>query len=135
MSSGSLGDHEYVSLATHRRTGTPVSTPVWAACEGAELLVWTRTDSGKVKRLRNDPRVTVTPCDVRGRVPDGARPVPGAARLLTDGEGLRRVRRALAGKYGWKFRLIDSGGALLRLGKRPHTGIAIRLDDDPGHPE
>lgn len=131
MSSRLLGDHEYVSLATHRRSGTPVPTPVWAVRDGDELLVWTRSDSGKVKRLRNDTHVTVTPCDVRGRIDDGAAAVPGTARLLEDAAGLRRVRRAMAGKYGWKFRLVDSGGALLRFGKRPHTGIAVRLVETP----
>jgi uncharacterized protein len=129
MSSGALGDHEYVSLTTRRRSGTLVATPVWAAWDGAELLVWTRSDSGKVKRLRNDPRVTVTPCDVRGRVDDGAPTVSGTARLLEDLEGLKRVRHALARKYGWKFRLVESGGRLVRLGKRPHTGIAVRPSD------
>lgn len=129
-----LGDHEYVSLATRRRSGTPVPTPVWAVRDGAELLVWTRSDSGKVKRLRNDRRVTVTPCDVRGHVADGAETVAGTAHLLEDAAGLKRVRRALTGKYGWKFRLVDSGGALLRLGKRPHTGIAVRLADEPAGP-
>lgn len=126
MADRHLGDHEYLSLATYRRSGTPVSTPVWAVRDGDDLLVWTRSDSGKVKRLRNDARVTLTPCDVRGRVADDAEPVPGTAGLLEDAAGLRRVRRAMAGKYGWKFRLIDSGGALLRFGRRPHTGIVVR---------
>jgi uncharacterized protein len=131
MSSQPLGDHEYVSLTTLRRSGAGVPTPVWAAPDGDELLVWTRSDSGKVKRLRNDDRVTVTPCDVRGRTAEDARTVEGTARLLEDSAELRRVRRALADKYGWKFRLVDSGGTLLRLGKRPHTGIAIRLTVAP----
>ena len=38
---------EYVSLTTFRRTGAPVSAPVWAAPDGDTLVVWTRTDSGK----------------------------------------------------------------------------------------
>ena len=46
----------YVSLTTFRRTGVPVRTPVWAAPDGATLVVWTRTDSGKVKRLRHTTR-------------------------------------------------------------------------------
>ena len=37
----------YVSLTTFRRTGVPVSTPVWAAPDGDTRVVWTRTDSGK----------------------------------------------------------------------------------------
>ncbi|WP_209308980.1 pyridoxamine 5'-phosphate oxidase family protein [Blastococcus sp. CT_GayMR16] len=42
-----LPSSTYVSLTTFRRTGVPVSTPVWAAPDGDTLLVWTRTDTGK----------------------------------------------------------------------------------------
>ena len=70
----------YVSLTTFRRTGIPVSTPVWAAPDGDTLVVWTRADSGKVKRLRHTPRVTVAPCDVRGRVHGPA--VDGVAQFV-----------------------------------------------------
>jgi uncharacterized protein len=42
-----LPNSTYVSLTTFRRTGVPVSTPVWAAPEGDSLVVWTRADSGK----------------------------------------------------------------------------------------
>jgi len=34
----------YVSLTTFRRTGQPVPTPVWAAPDGADLVVWTHAD-------------------------------------------------------------------------------------------
>ncbi|WP_432143245.1 PPOX class F420-dependent oxidoreductase [Streptomyces sp. bgisy084] len=117
----------YVSLVTFRRSGTPVATPVWAVAEGAELLVWTRDDSWKVKRLRHDPRVTVTPCDVRGRIAEGARTVEGTGRLLEGAAGLGRVRKAMARKYGLRFRLMDVVGALVRGGKRPHVGISVTL--------
>ncbi|MFJ9471691.1 PPOX class F420-dependent oxidoreductase [Streptomyces caniferus] len=115
----------YVSLVTYRKSGTPVATPVWAVAEGDELLVWTRDDSWKVKRLRNDARVTVTPCDVRGRIAEGAQTVEGTGRLLEGKDELGRVRRAMAGKYGLRFRLMDSVGALVRGGKRPHVGISV----------
>ncbi|MEU3993102.1 PPOX class F420-dependent oxidoreductase [Streptomyces platensis] len=117
----------YVSLVTFRRNGTPVATPVWAVAEGAELLVWTRDDSWKVKRLRHDPRVTVTPCDVRGRIAEGARTAEGTGRLLEGAAGLGRVRKAMARKYGLRFRLMDVVGALVRGGKRPHVGISVTL--------
>ncbi|MEC4019055.1 PPOX class F420-dependent oxidoreductase [Streptomyces sp. H27-D2] len=116
----------YISLVTFRRDGTPVPTPVWAASDGAELIVWTRDDSWKVKRLRKDDRVTVTVCDVRGGIQDGAVSAEGTARLLGAAE-IPQVRKTLARKYGLRFRIIDSGGALMRLGKRPHVGIAITL--------
>ncbi|WP_405411089.1 PPOX class F420-dependent oxidoreductase [Streptomyces decoyicus] len=117
----------YVSLVTYRRNGTPVATPVWAVADGAELLVWTRDDSWKVKRLRHDGRVTVTPCDVRGRIAEGAQAVEGTGRLLEGAAGLGRVRKAMARKYGLRFRLMDGFGALVRGGKRPHVGISVTL--------
>jgi uncharacterized protein len=115
----------YVSLTTFKRDGTAVATPVWAVEDAGELLVWTRADSGKVKRVRNGARVTVTPCDARGRTAPDAETAEGSARLMTEAGGLDRVRKAMARKYGWQFRVTDTGGALLRLGRRPHIGIAV----------
>ncbi|MFD5621979.1 PPOX class F420-dependent oxidoreductase [Streptomyces yangpuensis] len=121
-----LGSARYVSLTTFRKDGTPVATPVWAVADGGELYVWTRSDSWKVKRIRNDGRVTVAPCDVRGRVEEGVPAVEGQARLL-DEEGLRRVRRLMSRKYTWQFWMVDVPAALVRRGKRPHTAIAVKL--------
>lgn len=121
-----LGRARYVSLTTFRKDGTPVATPVWAVADGGELYVWTRSDSWKVKRIRNDGRVTVTACDVRGRVQEGAPVREGEARLL-DEAGLRRVRKLLSRKYTWQFWALDVPAALARRGKRPHTAIAVKL--------
>ncbi|MCX5415044.1 PPOX class F420-dependent oxidoreductase [Streptomyces sp. NBC_00059] len=117
---------EYVSLTTYRKDGTPVATPVWAAADDGVLYVWTRSDSWKVKRLRNDSRVLVTVCDVRGRIAEGAPSAEGTARLL-DPAGTSAVRKVLARKYTWKFWLVDWPAMVVRLGKRPHTGIAVTL--------
>ncbi|MFE9136487.1 PPOX class F420-dependent oxidoreductase [Streptomyces sp. NPDC007355] len=114
----------YVSLTTYRKNGTGVATPVWYAVDGAELYVWTRSDSWKVKRLRNDPRVVVAVCDVRGNIAEGAERVSGEGRLV-DGEELRRIRGLLLRKYTWRFWLIDVPAMLARRGKRPHTGIVV----------
>lgn len=124
MVSDELARSPYVSLTTYRRSGDAVATPVWSVRDGDELLVWTKSDTGKVKRIRNSGRVTVAPCDARGRIADGAPTAEGTARLL-DASQLDRVRKAMAGKYGLRFRVLDVGGALLRLGKRPHVGIAV----------
>ncbi|OEJ41725.1 PPOX class F420-dependent enzyme [Streptomyces agglomeratus] len=121
-----LGRSPYVSLTTFRKNGTGVATPVWAASDGTELYVWTKADSWKVKRIRNDRRVVVTVCDARGRVKEGAPSAEGTARLL-DADGLRKARKLLAGKYTWQFWFTDVPAAIVRLGKRPHVGIAISL--------
>ncbi|GGS07694.1 hypothetical protein Snoj_11280 [Streptomyces nojiriensis] len=121
-----LGRARYVSLTTFRKDGTPVATPVWAVADGGELYVWTRSDSWKVKRIRNNGRVTVTACDMRGRVAEGAQAREGEARLL-DEAGLRRVRKLMSRKYTWQFWVVDVPAALARRGKRPHTAIAVKL--------
>ncbi|MCP3819161.1 PPOX class F420-dependent oxidoreductase [Streptomyces sp. A3M-1-3] len=124
MNLDELGRSPYVSLTTFRRDGTPVATPVWAVSDGTELYVWTKTDSWKVKRIRNNSRVTVAPCDVRGRIPAGAPVLEGTARLLDD---TGPIRVLLSRKYGWRFWIVDWPAMIARRGKRPHTGIAVKL--------
>ncbi|BBY83350.1 PPOX class F420-dependent oxidoreductase [Mycolicibacterium pulveris] len=57
---------EYILLTTFTKDGRPKPTPVWAAPDGDRLLVITQEKSWKVKRIRNTPRVTIAPCDMRG---------------------------------------------------------------------
>lgn len=121
-----LGKARYVSLTTFRKDGTPVATPVWAVSDGTELYVWTRSDAWKVKRIRNSGRVTVTACDVRGRVVEGAPVREGEARLL-DEAGLKRVRGLMSRKYTWQFWVVDVPAMVARRGRRPHTAIAVKL--------
>ncbi|MEU3400412.1 PPOX class probable F420-dependent enzyme [Streptomyces filamentosus] len=116
----------YISLTTHRKDGTGVSTPVWYAVEDGRVYVWTRADSWKVKRLRKDPKVELAVCDVRGNVPEGAARLSGTARLATPDE-LGRVRKMLARKYTYQFWLVDLPAAIVRRGKRPHAGIVVTL--------
>ncbi|MGS2591280.1 PPOX class F420-dependent oxidoreductase [Streptomyces hebeiensis] len=119
-----IGRSRYVSLTTYRKDGTGVATPVWHAVEGGELFVWTNTDSWKVRRIRANPRVTVSVCDVRGRVKPGTETVEGTARLL-DAPGTEMVRGLISRKYGWQFWLVDVVARIARRGGRPHTGIAV----------
>jgi len=59
---------KYISLATFRKNGTAVYTPVWFAELSGKLYVKTRNDSGKYKRIRNNPRVQIAPSDMRGKI-------------------------------------------------------------------
>jgi len=73
--------HKYISLATFRKNGTPVRTPVWFGEEDDKLYVMTRSDMGKCKRIRNNPQVRIAPCSMRGKItgpdfPATARPLP-----------------------------------------------------------
>ncbi|MFP6629399.1 MAG: pyridoxamine 5'-phosphate oxidase family protein, partial [Myxococcota bacterium] len=52
-----LGDAPYVSLATFRRDGREVRTPVWVARDGEHLYIFSEAKAGKVKRIRATKRV------------------------------------------------------------------------------
>ena len=85
-----------VLLTTLRRDGTPVRTPVSIAVEDDRAFIRSWDTAGKVKRIRNNPEVTIAPCTARGR-PTGPA-IPARARILT-GEESARAGRLLAGKY------------------------------------
>src|SRR4051794_8050793 len=92
-----LAAGKYVSVTTFRKDGTPVPTPVWVARDGDELIIWSATKAGKVKRIRRSGDVEVAACDLRGNVSGPA--VKGQARLL-DSAGTDRTRRLMKSKYG-----------------------------------
>lgn len=114
-----LARSRYVSLTTFRRDGSPVSTPVWVARDGEGLVVVTGVESGKVRRIRANPSVTLAPCDVRGRLRGDA--ITGRAEVLDASETLRitgLIRRRY-GLLGWLFsRGSDEGrvGLSVRVG-------------------
>jgi hypothetical protein len=97
----SISGQKYISLGTFRKNGTKVSTPVWFGEDGDKLYVMTRSDMGKMKRIRNNPQVTVAPCTIRGKVtgPEAA----ASARTLPPYEHAH-ARRTINRKY-WLARL------------------------------
>ncbi|NQX12347.1 PPOX class F420-dependent oxidoreductase [Microbacteriaceae bacterium VKM Ac-2855] len=101
-----LAGESFVSLTTFRKTGVPVSTPVWIARDGAELVVTTPAESGKVKRVRNSGRVELTPCDRRGRVADGAPTLRGHAVIQSDPATVERLGGVFLRKYKLEYRVF-----------------------------
>src|SRR5438270_6902433 len=91
-----LRDQKYISLATFRKTGVPVHTPVWFAEENGKLYIFTNPKSGKVKRMRNNPEVRIAPSTIRGRItgPEFA----GQVRFLGAAES-EHARELLKRKY------------------------------------
>ena len=98
-----IGDETYVNLATFRKNGNEVRTPVWIAPDGDRLLVYTNAKSGKVKRIRNQGRARLAPCDMRGKVRGDW--LDASARMLDAPGELDRALGAVIGKYGWQMRL------------------------------
>jgi len=116
-----IGAAKYVLLTTFRKDGSAVPTPLWAALDGDRLLLWTVTDSWKVKRIRRNPQVTVAACDVRGNQKGDA---IEATAVVLDDAGTEHAREVITRKYGilgW----ITVKGSLLRRGKTGTIGLAV----------
>jgi len=96
-----IAGQKYISLATFRRSGARVDTPVWFGEAGGKLYVKSRTDSGKFKRIRNNSAVKVAPCNMRGKItgPEFA----GRGRILSSQE--EDVAKAAVNRKYWLARL------------------------------
>jgi PPOX class probable F420-dependent enzyme len=112
---------QFINVETYRRNGQGVPTPVWFVEDMGTLYVRTGDNSGKVKRIHNNPRVRVMPCDVRGS-PLGEW-VEGQARFADAAES-NRVNQLLAHKYGLQKAMFEIMG---KLQGRQYTVIAIQV--------
>lgn len=112
---------KYINLETYRKTGQAVLTPVWFVTEGEQVIVVTKSETGKVKRLRNNDRVRIVPSGMRGE-PQGEW-VQGRARFLEKDE-LDRALKARSKKYGFQAKLAG----LFSSTKGELVGISISLD-------
>ena len=92
---------KYISLTTFRKTGVPVSTPVWFGEKDDKLYVMSRNDSGKYKRIRNNSKVRIAPSTIRGRVTG---PEFDAVARLFPPENWPEAHQTIKNKY-WLARL------------------------------
>lgn len=95
----------YVSLATFRRSGREVRTPVWLTELDSRYYLFSEGKAGKVKRIRANPRARLAACDLRGRVKSDW--LEARARIVGDIDLIERVYAALRKKYGWSMKLGD----------------------------
>jgi PPOX class probable F420-dependent enzyme len=118
-----LSGYAYINLETYKRNGQPVATPAWFTIDhnNKVLYVITRTQTGKVKRLRNNSKVRIVPCGIRGQ-PKGEW-LNGRATFATE-EQLQIALKQRNKKYGLKARL----SGLFSRTKGDLIGIAISLD-------
>jgi PPOX class probable F420-dependent enzyme len=101
----SLRGHKYGLVVTFKRDGSGIPTPVWFGIDGEGRLYFrTGADVAKVRRIRNNPRVLVAPCSVRGK-PLGSS-IEGTARVLA-AEDKEHAERAIQSNYGLGRRLYE----------------------------
>ena len=100
-----LANAEYFNLATFRKNGNTVRTPVWFAPVADTFYVFSAGDAGKVKRLRASSRARIAICDVRGNLLGEW--LEAKARLVTDRAEIERAYVSLRGKYGLRMAIGD----------------------------
>ena len=114
-----FANQKYISLETYRKNGQAVRTPVWFAESDGQLYVYTLADAGKTKRLRNNSRAKIAPCDMRGRVTGEWH---DAQARFVQGEEAARANALLDRKY-WMKKFFNFTSKLRRT---PRVMIAIR---------
>jgi len=99
-----LYPHEFFVLTTYRKDGTAVPTTVWFAHDQGKIYITTSHSAGKIKRVRNNGRVQMTPSDRTGNLL-GEPPVVGNGHESTS-EERGQARAVLMQKYGEMFERI-----------------------------
>jgi len=121
-------DHKYLSLETFKKNGEGVKTPVWFAADprtdltGAEarLYIYTIGNTGKVKRIRNNPRVRIAPCTMRGELLGEW--VDARAEIVTGEEAAYGIGLLNKKYFPWKQIL----GFFALFSRRERVVMAIR---------
>ena len=99
-----LQPHEFIVLSTYKRDGRAVPTTVWFAYDQGKIYITTGSKAGKIKRVRNNGHVDMTPSDRTGNLL-GKPQVTGRAHENTLEERIH-AREVLAQKYGEMFERI-----------------------------
>ena len=110
---------KYLNLETYRKNGRAVRTPVWFVESDGTIYIRTSDDTGKYKRIRNNPSVQIAPCDMRGKVKSEW--VKGEARIVSEEEKLE-VFKMLEKKYGMIYKMTR-----MFLSGKNYIVIAIRM--------
>ena len=116
----------YINLATYRKTGAEVRTPVWIAENAGTLYVFSESKAGKVKRIRANGRARIAACDVRGNLKSDW--LDASARIVTDSGEIAGMYAAFARKYGWQMRILN---LLARLSGRYNRRAIIAISLSP----
>jgi uncharacterized protein len=126
-----ITDEKYVLLTTFRTNGDAVPTPVWIVGlpDGTGGFT-TEATSGKVKRIGNNPSVTLQPCSMRGNVQPGSTVVKATAEVLLDADA-RPIEAAIRRKYKVVTLMLTFSELVRKLFRRaeaPECAIRLRVE-------
>ena len=107
MTKNSINDLEnkkYISLKTYYKSGKGVATPVEFAEKEGVLYVNTRKDSWKVRRIKDNPKGTIAPCTIRGKLQGEETDV--TVRILSNNQEVNIAKQALDEKFNKGFNKV-----------------------------
>ena len=112
----------YISLATRKRSGEWVATPVWFAPDGDSYYLFSAGEAGKVKRLRNFSEARIAACTATGKLTGEW--MDTRAFLLDQAADEARALQALRRKYGWQMRIGDCFSTLTgKMNRRQYIRV------------
>ena len=121
-----ISDEKNVVSTTYRKSGAAVPTQTWiCALDGSRVGFWTSSASGKYKRLRNNPRITLQPSDARGRLKAGSPSVEGTAEVVTSGADFDAIQRGIRAKYGVMVPITESSTPSATWRKFPYGDVGV----------
>lgn len=142
MADQKITSGKHMLLTTFRKSGDGVPTPVWTVpVSDGRVGMWTAAGTGKYKRLRNNPHVSIQACTARGKTAPGDRIFQGTAEITQGGALFDEVQTKIRAKYGWQIPLVKRVSRLQGRFKADQTFgdtvVLITLDglnDQPDRP-
>lgn len=130
----SISDEKYIALTTYRKNGEGVTTPVWVnPVSDGRIGFWTAMGSGKTKRLKNNPQVTVQASDARGHAKKNSTPLSGTAEMVQSGPLFDEIWAKGKKKYGVMVPITKTMGRVFGQRKAGQaygdTVVLIRISE------
>ena len=119
-------NERYVSLATFKRNGKAVLTPVWLARHNDRFYLFSESKAGKMKRIRANPAVRLAACSASGKITSAW--LDARARVFTDAQLIDAALIALRRKYGWQM-IITTFFSRLSGRYKNRAYIELRIHD------
>ena len=103
-----ISDKEkYINLATKKKDGTFVNTPVWFTKDeqSDDYFIFSAGEAGKVKRIRNFSSVKVAICNFKGDLRGDW--VSAQAELIDEEDSITRAYGQFQRKYSLSLKVIN----------------------------
>ena len=122
-------DDKYVTMKAKIRYGAISSAIliVQKVTDEGEYYVFSESKAGKVKRIRNNGKMAIAPCDMRGKLKQDIWE-SGTAAIVTDAAKIEDIYRLFDAKYRWQMRLLNF---IAKLNGRFNNRAILALKVEP----